>query len=117
MKVYLENHRGEVEEMSQLGCMDSVNKLQKQKKGLWSLGEGMQRYVPEGKRGGKGQACSQESSPEERRGRVKVWACSRSSFYLLYKGGNFRGGLRGGCNRIFISFPGVSGSWSPLIGS
>ena len=39
--------------MSQLGCVDSGNKLQKQKKGPWSLGEGKAKVTPlVGGRGG-----------------------------------------------------------------
>ena len=39
--------------MSQLGSMDSVSKLQKQKKGPWSLGKRTQKYTFQETRRGK----------------------------------------------------------------
>ena len=52
-----------MEEVSQLGCMDSGNKLQRQKKGTRNLGESKQGclvYLPGGRRGRKDQVCFRE---------------------------------------------------------
>ena len=46
----------EVEEVSQLGCMGSGNKIQKQKKGPWSLGENKAKVRHPGRKKGKGKA-------------------------------------------------------------
>ena len=50
--------------MSQLGCMDSRNKLQRQKKGPWSLRESQAKKMFLGEGGGEAWACSRERERE-----------------------------------------------------
>ena len=51
--------------MSQLGCVGSGNKLQRQMKGPWNVGERKQGYIHMGKERGKALGMLQgESTPE-----------------------------------------------------
>ena len=69
--------------MSQLGYICSGNKLQRQKKGPWSLGERKAKVtcLEKEKRGGKGTECSRESIMGIEGG--KAWAYSRGAEHAL----------------------------------
>ena len=98
--------------------MNQGNKLQRQKKDSWSLGERKQRHRLEGTE-------RQRHAPERARegGRESALIGSfvlRGFAYFLKVGilGEFSGDFRGDLNRTFISFPRMSfsGLWSLLIG-
>ena len=49
--------------MSHLGCVDSGDKLQRRKKGAWSLGERQQGHMPEQRVGERLRGAPEETAP------------------------------------------------------
>ena len=73
-----------MEEMSQLGFVGSGNKLQRPKRGPWSLGNTKAERMclrggnwDRGKARGRGGAAERQSRPWGSREWEKMWACSR----------------------------------------
>ena len=94
--------------MRQLGCVDLEIKLQKQKKGPWSLGERKQMYCLEGKTGVGRKGAGIQVREREREHLVHTGSFVLRGFIWFLKVGVLGEVSIKNLNRIFISFSGVS---------